>query len=81
MVPRISEVTHLRGYEMQIRFTDGMVADVDLLTRVEGRGGAFEHCRTSAFLPVLRSIMKRAQSSGRTELICARMCFTPWLSE
>ena len=41
MFPRIQDVTHLHDYTLRLTFTDGLVADLDLATRIVGRGGVF----------------------------------------
>lgn len=42
MTPRITNVKHLKDYELEISFSDGMIAKLDFCSRIVGRGGAFE---------------------------------------
>jgi len=42
MIPRVAEVRHLKDYELEIRFSDGTVARLDLGSRIRGRAGVFE---------------------------------------
>lgn len=42
MFPRVAQVRHLKDYEVQIHFSDGTVANLDLGRRIRGRGGVFE---------------------------------------
>lgn len=42
MFPRVSGVRHLKDYEVEIGFSDGTVANLDLRGRIIGRGGVFE---------------------------------------
>jgi hypothetical protein len=39
MLARITQVSHLGGYRLQLTFTDGLTAPVDLRDAVVGRGG------------------------------------------
>lgn len=41
MFPRVTSVQHVRDYKVQISFSDGTVANLDLEKRVKGRGGVF----------------------------------------
>ena len=41
MFPRITRVTHLHGFELQLTFTDGTVANINFRDRIVGRGGVF----------------------------------------
>ena len=41
MFPRVTEVRHLQDYRLEIRFSDGTVAELDFRRRVVGRGGVF----------------------------------------
>ena len=41
MLPRITHVTHLRDYELEITFSDGTIAKLDFRGRIVGRGGVF----------------------------------------
>jgi hypothetical protein len=42
MFPRVVQVRHLKDYEIEIRFSDGTVANLDLGSRICGRGGVFQ---------------------------------------
>lgn len=42
MFPRVSEVRHLKDYQLEVRFSDGTVAELDFRRRVVGRGGVFK---------------------------------------
>ena len=42
MFPRIAHVRHLKDYELEIGFSDGTVANLDLRGRITRRGGVFE---------------------------------------
>jgi hypothetical protein len=41
MPPRIRQVRHAKNYELELRFSDGLTATLDLAARVVGRGGVF----------------------------------------
>jgi len=41
MLPRVRSVRHLKDYELELSFTDGTIAAMDLRNRVAGRGGVF----------------------------------------
>ena len=41
MLPRITDVCHVKDYELEIRFSDGVIAKLDFRDRVVGRGGVF----------------------------------------
>jgi hypothetical protein len=41
MFPRVRDVRHLRDYQLDIRFSDGTVAELDFRPRIIGRGGVF----------------------------------------
>ncbi len=41
MVPRITEVRHLKDYQLEIHFTDGTVTELDFRQRIVGRSGVF----------------------------------------
>jgi len=42
MFPRVTRVRHVKDYEVEIRFSDGTIAKLDLAGRIRGRGGVFE---------------------------------------
>jgi Protein of unknown function (DUF2442) len=41
MFPRVTDVRHVKDYELELRFADGVVANLDLRRRIVGRGGVF----------------------------------------
>lgn len=41
MFPRIAEVRHIRAYRLELTFTNGEKAELDLADRIVGRGGVF----------------------------------------
>jgi hypothetical protein len=41
MFPRVTQVCHLQDYQLEIRFSDGTVAQLDFQRRIVGRGGVF----------------------------------------
>jgi hypothetical protein len=41
MFPRVTNVNHVKGYCLEIRFSDGAVKELDFARRVVGRGGVF----------------------------------------
>jgi len=41
MLPRVIGVRHVKDYELEIRFSDGTVAELDFRDKVVGRGGVF----------------------------------------
>jgi len=41
MFPRVIEVRHIDDYRLELRFSDGAVAQLDFRRRVLGRGGVF----------------------------------------
>ncbi len=41
MFPRIAEVRHIRAYRLELTFTNGERAELDLADRIVGRGGVF----------------------------------------
>jgi len=42
MLPRVTGVRHLKEYELEIRFSDGTLAELDFRRRIVGRGGVFQ---------------------------------------
>ena len=42
MFPRIKQVRHLGAYRLELTFTDGTKGELDLGSRVLGRGGVFK---------------------------------------
>ncbi|HUT32302.1 MAG TPA: DUF2442 domain-containing protein [Planctomycetota bacterium] len=48
-VSRIAAVRHLRQYRLQLTFSDGTRAELDLRHRVTGRGGVFEPLEKIAY--------------------------------
>lgn len=41
MLPRITRVRHIQDYKLELTFSDGVRAELDLRQRVVGRGGVF----------------------------------------
>jgi hypothetical protein len=41
MFPRVIGVRHLKDYQLEIRFSDGTIAELDFRPRIVGRGGVF----------------------------------------
>lgn len=41
MFPRIAEVRHIGNYRLELTFTNGEKAELDLADRIVGRGGVF----------------------------------------
>ena len=41
MFPRIAEVRHIKAYRLELTFTNGEKAELDLADRIVGRGGVF----------------------------------------
>ena len=41
MFPRIAEVRHIRAHRLELTFTNGEKAELDLADRIVGRGGVF----------------------------------------
>ena len=41
MFPRIAEVRHIEAYRLELTFTNGEKAELDLADRIVGRGGVF----------------------------------------
>ena len=49
MFPRVSHVRHMKDFELEIGFSDGTVAPLDLRGRIAGRGGVFEPLQSVDF--------------------------------
>ncbi len=49
MFPRVSGVRHIADYKLEISFSDGTVSDLDLRSRIVGRGGVFQPLQDVAF--------------------------------
>lgn len=41
MFPRVTAVRHVKDFELELSFSDGVVAKLDFCRRILGRGGAF----------------------------------------
>jgi hypothetical protein len=41
MLPRVTDIRHVRDYRLEICFSDGTIKELDFARRVVGRGGAF----------------------------------------
>lgn len=82
MSPRIKRVRHLKAYELELRFTNGLTGSIDLQRRVIGCGGVFRQLEDIAFFKQVRLwMMKRELSCGRTELIFAPAFYSAWRRE
>jgi hypothetical protein len=42
MLPRVTEVRHVKDFELELKFSDGTVAKLDFQRRIKGRGGVFK---------------------------------------
>jgi Protein of unknown function (DUF2442) len=42
MLPRITDVSHMKDYELEVSFSDGTVAVLDFRDRIVGRSGVFK---------------------------------------
>lgn len=42
MLPRVTNVRHVKDYELEVCFSDGTVAELDFRNRIIGRGGVFQ---------------------------------------
>jgi hypothetical protein len=49
MFPRVTAVRHVRQYELELTFADGIRATMDFRHRVVGRGGVFEPLESLAY--------------------------------
>lgn len=49
MIPRVVDVRHLKDYTVEVRFSDGTVAPLDLRHRIQDRGGVFEPLQDVGF--------------------------------
>ena len=49
MFPRVAGVRHLKAYELEVSFSDGTVANLDLRGRIAGRAGVFEPLQSVHF--------------------------------
>jgi hypothetical protein len=54
MFPRINGVRYLAGYRLEIRFTDGTVAELDFRARILGRSGILEPLHNVDFFKQVR---------------------------
>ncbi len=54
MSPRINRVRHLKAYELELGFTNGLTASIDLQPRAIGRGGVFRQLEDVAFFKQVR---------------------------
>jgi len=41
VLPRVKAVRHVRGYVLEVTFTDGVCGEIDFRERIVGRGGVF----------------------------------------
>jgi hypothetical protein len=42
MLPRVTDVRHVKDYELELKFTDGITAKLDFRRRITARGGVFQ---------------------------------------
>ena len=49
MFPRVSGVRHIKEYELQLSFSDGTIANLDLRSRIVGRAGVFIPLQDTGF--------------------------------
>lgn len=49
MLPRVNKVKYVKDYELEVGFTDGIVATLDFRDRVSGRGGVFRPLQNTEF--------------------------------
>jgi Protein of unknown function (DUF2442) len=49
MAPRVNNVKYVKDYELEVGFTDGIVATLDFRDRVAGRGGVFKPLQSIEF--------------------------------
>ena len=54
MFPRITNVTHVDGYRLELTFADGVRAELDFAERVVGRGGVFAPLEDVGFFKQVR---------------------------
>jgi len=54
MLPRVTAVRHLRDYELELSFSDGTTATLDLRPRVTNRGGVFKPFESVEFFKQVR---------------------------
>ena len=54
MFPRITHVTCLEEYYLRLTFSDGVAAELDFRSRIEGRGGVFTPLEDVAFFRRVR---------------------------
>jgi hypothetical protein len=54
MFPRITNVRHVEGYQLELTFADGVQAVLDFEERIVGRGGVFTPLEDVAFFKQVR---------------------------
>jgi hypothetical protein len=54
MFPRITNVTYVDGYRLELTFADGVRAELDFTERVVGRGGVFAQLEDVGFFKQVR---------------------------
>ncbi|MBM4423229.1 MAG: DUF2442 domain-containing protein [Chloroflexi bacterium] len=54
LLPRITTVHHLQNYRLEITFSDGVRAELDLETSIVGRGGVFKPLEDVEFFRQVR---------------------------
>ncbi len=54
MFPRITQVRHIKNYELELTFSNGARGTVDLKDRIVGRGGVFAPLQAVEFFRQVR---------------------------
>jgi hypothetical protein len=49
MSPRVTQVHHLKDFELELQFADDTVAQLDFRNRIQGRGGVFAPLQEVAY--------------------------------
>jgi hypothetical protein len=49
MLPRVSQVRHVKDYVLEVTFSEGTVAQLDFQGRIVGRGGVFRPLEDLSF--------------------------------
>jgi hypothetical protein len=54
MFPRVQRVRHVRDYRLELSFADGTTRELDLGSRIAGRGGVFQPLEDVEFFKQVR---------------------------
>lgn len=54
MFPRIVQVRHVRDYILELTFADGVRAEIDLKSKIVGRGGVFAPLQDVRYFSTVR---------------------------